>query len=180
VDVRVTASTNQDLRKAVEEKRFREDLFYRVNVVPIHLPPLRERREDVPLLASFFAARVARRLGRRLLGLAPESHELLRRYDWPGNVRELANVVERAVLLTDGEVVLPESLPKEVLEAGAATLPRTARFHETVLEAKKSAVLAAMKEAGGNVTEAARLLGLHPNYLHRLLSSLNLRTGGEG
>ena len=179
-DIRLIAATNRDLKAEVRAGRFREDLFYRLNVVCVTLPPLRERREDVPLLASFFAARVARRLGRRLLGLAPESHELLRRYEWPGNVRELANVVERAVLLTDGEVVLPESLPKEVLEAGAATLPRTARFHETVLEAKKSAVLAAMKEAGGNVTEAARLLGLHPNYLHRLLSSLNLRTGGEG
>jgi transcriptional regulator with GAF, ATPase, and Fis domain len=174
-DLRIVAATNRDLKDDVRAGRFREDLFYRLNVVSVTLPPLRERREDIPLLASYFAARVARRLNRKLVGIAPETHALLRRHDWPGNVRELANAIERAVLMTDGEVVRPESLPEEILDAGVASGSRAARFHETVLAAKRSAVLGAMKESGGNVTEAARLLGLHPNYLHRLLRVLRLR-----
>ena len=179
VSLRIVAATNRDLKEDVKAGRFREDLYYRLNVVSLTLPPLRERREDIPLLASFFAARSARRLSRRIVGIAPDAHAVLRRYDWPGNIRELANAVERAVLLTDGEVVLPESFPQEVLDAGAASLTRAARFHETVFEAKKNAVLGAMKEAGGCVTDAARLLGLHPNYLHRLLRALGLREDGR-
>ena len=179
VNLRIVAATNRDLKEDVKGGRFRGDLYYRLNVVSLTLPPLRDRREDIPLLASFFAARSAQRLSRKLVGIAPDAHAVLRRYDWPGNVRELANAVERAVLLTDGEVVLPESLPQEVLDAGTASLSRTARFHETVLAAKKNAVLGAMKEAGGSVTDAARLLGLHPNYLHRLLKALGLRENGR-
>ncbi len=175
VDLRLIAATNRDLKEAVRAGRFREDLYFRLNVVRLTLPPLRERREDIPLLASFFAARVARSLNRKIVGIAPEAHALLRSHDWPGNVRELANAIERAVLMTDGEVLLPESLPPEILDAGAAPGGRIARFHEAVLSAKKGAILGAMKEAGGNVTEAARLLGLHPNYLHRLLRILSLR-----
>jgi Nif-specific regulatory protein len=177
VDLRLIAATNRDLRAEVRAGRFREDLFYRLNVVSVTLPPLRERREDIPLLASFFAARVARRLNRKLAGFSPEAHVLLAQHDWQGNVRELANAVERAVLLTDSDVIRPESLPEEIRDA-APLGPRAGRFDDAVREAKKKAVLAALEEAGGNVTGAARLLGLHPNYLHRLLRSLSLRAGG--
>jgi len=112
------------------------------------------------------------------VGLAPETHELLRRYDWPGNVRELANAVERAVLLSDGEVIPPESLPEEIRDAAPPGVP-PARFHDAVREAKRKVVIAALEEAGASVTGAARLLGLHPNYLHRLLRSLSLRDDGR-
>jgi Nif-specific regulatory protein len=177
VDIRLITATNRDLRAEVRTGRFREDLFYRLNVVSVTLPPLRERREDVPLLASFFAARVARRLNRKLAGFSPEAHALLAHHDWPGNVRELANAVERAVLLTDGEVIRPESLPEEIRDAAPVASP-AGRFDDAVREAKRKAVRTALVEAGGSVTGAARLLGLHPNYLHRLLRSLNLRADG--
>ena len=177
VDLRLIAATNRDLKAEIRAGRFREDLFYRLNVVSVTLPPLRDRREDIPLLASYFAARVARRLNRKLAGFSPEAHALLAHHDWPGNVRELANAVERAVLLTDGEVIRPECLPEEIRDAPPPN-PRAGRFDDAVREAKKKAVLAALDEAGGSVAGAARLLGLHPNYLHRLLTTLKLRADG--
>ena len=175
VDIRIVAATNRSLKDEVKAGRFREDLYFRLNVVRLILPPLRERREDIPLLAAYFAARVARRMNKKLVGITPETHALLRRHDWPGNIRELANAIERAVLMTDGEVISPESLPEEFLDTCGASGPHPARFHDVVLAAKRSAVRGAMKGSGGNVTEAARLLGLHPNYLHRLLGLLDLR-----
>ncbi len=176
VDVRVIAATNRDLDKALKEGTFREDLYYRLNVISLALPPLRERREDVPLLASHFAALVGRKLGRPVLGFTPEARDCLLRYTWPGNVRELANAIERAVILGDGELIRPEDLPDAVLEAASAAgrAPVT-RYHDTLNETKKRLILGALEQAGGNVTKAAELLGLSPNYLHRLLSSLDLR-----
>jgi len=176
VDVRVIAATNRDLDKALKEGTFREDLYYRLNVISLTLPPLRERREDVPLLASHFAALFGRKLGRPVLGFTPEARACLLRYPWPGNVRELANAVERAVVLGEGELIQPEDLPETVLETvpAAGRVPVT-RYHDTLNEAKKRLILSAIEQAGGNVTKAAELLGLHPNYLHRLVSNLGLR-----
>jgi transcriptional regulator with GAF, ATPase, and Fis domain len=175
VDVRVVAATNRDLEKAIREGTFREDLYYRLNVITLHLPPLRERREDVPLLASHFAALTSRRLGRPLAGFTPEARACLLRYDWPGNVRELANAVERALVLGDGAQIRPEDLPETVLESTAVPEVRLGRFHESVQETKKQLIRAAVAEAGGNITKAATLLGLQPTYLHRLLRNLDLR-----
>ena len=121
VDVRVIAATNRDLGRAVQEGRFREDLFFRLNVIPITLPPLRERREDVPLLAEFFLKKLAEDLERPGVSLSPEAREALLHLDWPGNVRELHNVLERAVVLSSGDVIEPEDL--EVL-APATPSPR--------------------------------------------------------
>ncbi|HKH44042.1 MAG TPA: sigma 54-interacting transcriptional regulator [Thermoanaerobaculia bacterium] len=176
VDVRVIAATNRDLDKALKEGTFREDLYYRLNVISLTLPPLRERREDVPLLASHFAALVGRKLGRPVLGFTPEARACLLRYPWPGNVRELANAVERAVVLGEGELIQPEDLPETVLETvtAAGRVPVT-RYHDTLNAAKKRLILSAIEQAGGNVKKAAELLGLHPNYLHRLISNLGLR-----
>ncbi|MBK9088804.1 MAG: sigma 54-interacting transcriptional regulator [Holophagales bacterium] len=179
VDVRVIAATNRDLPTEVREKRFREDLYYRLAVVTITLPPLRERREDIPDLASFFLARHSQRLGRRLDGFSPGALGRLVAYDWPGNVRELSNAVERAAVLSAGPLVRPEDLPEALVEGPASrdgdTLPP---YHEAVNRAKHQVVSAALAQSRGNVTEAARLLGLHPNYLHRLLNQLGLREGG--
>jgi Nif-specific regulatory protein len=176
VDVRVIAATNVDLEKALKEGTFRDDLYYRLNVISIHLPPLRKRREDVPLLASHFAGQASRKLGRPVQGFTPEARACLLRYTWPGNVRELANAIERAVILGDGELIRPEDLPDAVLES-APVIGRApvTRFHDTLNETKKRLILGAVKEADGNITRAAELLGISPNYLHRLISRLGLR-----
>jgi len=176
VDVRVIAATNRDLEQALQDGTFREDLYYRLNVVTLTLPPLRERREDVALLASHFAALVARKLGRPILGFTPEARACLVRYNWPGNVRELANAVERAVVLGDGELIRPEDLPDTVLEAvpAAGRVPVTT-YHDTLNEMKKRLILGAVEQAGGSITKAAEILGLNTNYLHRLISNLDLR-----
>jgi Nif-specific regulatory protein len=156
-------------------------LYYRLNVVSFEMPPLRERREDIPLLASYFAAKYAAKFKRRVTGLARETRECLMGYDWPGNVRELENAVERAVVLGSTERVLPEDLPETVLEAAPApepdtgALPAAAGYHDALRDFKRQLILRALEQSGGSFTEAARSLGVHPNYLHRLIRNLNLR-----
>jgi Nif-specific regulatory protein len=175
-DVRVVAATNRDLEKAMREGTFREDLFYRLNVITLTLPALRERREDIALLASHFAALFSRRLGRRIAGFTPEARACLQRYGWPGNVRELANAIERALVLGEGELIRPEDLPETVLEtAPAATAGPIGAYHESVNDFKRRLILDALDQAGGNVTKAAERLDLNPTYLHRLISNLELR-----
>ncbi len=177
LDVRLIAATNRDLEEEVKKGRFREDLFYRLNVVSVTMPALRDRRDDISLLASYFAAKYAKRANRNVLGISPQARTFLVNYDWPGNVRELENAIERAVVLGSADLILPEDLPEVVLERaqpvhGAGTV---SPFHDTVREAKKNVILAAVEQAGGNYTEAARMLGLHPNYLHRLIRNLNMK-----
>ena len=178
VDVRVIAATNRDLETGVAKGTFRADLYYRLNVLALELPPLRERREDIPLLARHFAARLGPRLGRPAADFTPEALDGLLRYGWPGNVRELANAVERALVLGEGDWLRPEDLPEAVIEAGGRRerpAGPVAPYHEAVLRLKEELVLGAIEQAGGNVTRAAELLGIHPNYLHRLLRNLGLR-----
>jgi two-component system, NtrC family, response regulator HydG len=177
VDVRLIAATHRDLEKAIRDGGFRADLFYRLGVIALTLPPLRERREDIALLASHFAARVSRDLGRPVAGFTPEARACLERYAWPGNVRELRNAVERAVVLGEGELIVPEDLPEAVLDAagGAGSPAVIPRFHGAVTAYKKRLILDALREAKGNVTKAAELLGLHANHLHRLITNLELR-----
>ena len=178
VDVRLIAATNRDLESAIKDGGFRQDLYYRLNVVSLRLPPLRERREDIPLLASYFATKYANKCKRQVRGIAPEARALLTAYDWPGNVRELENAVERAVVLGSTDLIRPEDLPEAVLETEAETpafSTSIASYHETIKETKKQLILKAIAQADGNVTEAARLLGVQANYLHRLISNLNLR-----
>ncbi|MBW8874096.1 MAG: sigma 54-interacting transcriptional regulator [Acidobacteria bacterium] len=175
-DVRLVAATNRDLEKAMREGTFREDLFYRLNVIPLTLPPLRERREDVSLLASHFAALFSRRLGRRIAGFTPEARACLQRYGWPGNVRELANAIERALVLGEGELIRPEDLPETVLEAGpVASAGPVDHYHESVNAFKRRLILDALAQAEGNVTRAAERLDLNPTYLHRLMRNLDLK-----
>ena len=175
VDIRLVTATNRDLEAAIRAGQFREDLYYRINVVSIVVPPLRERREDVALLSSHFAARAARRIGRPIAGFTEAAREALARHDWPGNVRELANAVERAVILGVGDAIAPEDLPDSIAESALERGAAPGTFQERVHRAKVEAIVEAVQDAGGNLTDAARRLGLHPNYLHRLIRNLNVR-----
>jgi len=172
VDVRVIAATNQDLPAAVAAGRFRQDLWYRLNVVGLTMPPLRARRADIPMLAAHFVAKYRRG---RAVELSPDAVEALRSYDWPGNVRELENAIERAVVLGGGDKIVADDLPAPVLESSAARPRDGAAYHQTVLDVKRRLILDAIERSGGNYTAAARLLGINPTYLHRLVNNLNLR-----
>jgi Nif-specific regulatory protein len=175
VDVRLIAATNRDLEAAIAVNAFRPDLYYRLNVVSLSMPPLRERREDIPVLARHFAAKHAKRAKRRVAGLSREALSCLKRYDWPGNVRELENALERAVVLGSTDLIMPEDLPEAILEAAPAALRPGGGYHQSVQEEKKRAILAALAQSAGNYTDAAKLLGIHPNYLHRLIRNLDLK-----
>jgi Nif-specific regulatory protein len=180
VNVRVIAATNKDLRTAVAAGAFREDLWHRLNVVTLRLPPLRERREDIPLLANFFLARSSQRCERRVQGISAEARESLQFYDWPGNVRELENAIERAVVLgTDSEIQMND-LPETIWE-GAPAAPGSLTYHAALRDAKEKIVTQALELTGGNITEAARRLGVHVTYLHRLMRTFRMKsTGTEG
>jgi len=175
IDIRLIAATNRNLEEAIEAGQFRQDLYYRLNVVSFELPALRDRREDIPLLANYFANKYSIKCNRKLRGLAPEARARLAAYDWPGNVRELENAIERAVVLGTTDLILPEDLPEALLESGAHVARSTAGYHEAVAETKKQIILTAMEKSKGNYTEAAKSLGVHPNYLHRLIRNLNLK-----
>jgi two-component system, NtrC family, response regulator HydG len=175
VDIRVVAATNQDLEKAIKEGRFRSDLYYRLNVVSLTLPPLRERREDISLLASYFAAKHGERSNRPAISISPEALAYLTHYNWPGNVRELENAIERAVVLGAGDAILPENLPEDLLEIDIPSKGLLPHFHEMVKRTKRELILKALKQTDGNYAEAAKTLGLQPTYLHRLIRNLNLK-----
>ncbi len=176
VDIRLIAATNKNLEEAIETGEFRQDLFYRLNVVSFEMPALRDRREDIPLLSSYFADKNGVKCNRRLTGISAEARACLSAYDWPGNVRELENAIERAVVLGSTNLILPEDLPEAVLERDLLSDTSTAlKYHEAVTHTKRQIILDAVTQAKGNYTEAAKLLGVHPNYLHRLIRNLNLR-----
>ncbi|MBL8292519.1 MAG: sigma-54-dependent Fis family transcriptional regulator, partial [Bryobacterales bacterium] len=172
-DVRFIAATNRDLKEEIKAGRFREDLFYRLNVVSIAMPPLRERREDIPVLVTHFLQRATVLCKRRVVGVSPAAREVLMQHDWPGNVRELHNAIERAVVLGSSEWIEVEDLPEDLLESDSGShLPV---FHEAVRDSKKRQIREAIQKANGNISEAARALALHPNYLHRLVTRMGLR-----
>jgi DNA-binding NtrC family response regulator len=170
VDVRVVAATNKDLEAVVRAGRFREDLFYRLNVVPLRIPPLRERREDVPLLAEHFAAKHGKGEG---AAISAEARELLQAYDWPGNVRELENVVARALAINPSGVVVPADLPDRIRGAANAEpakgLPLPPGVRPTLDELSRRYVSLVLAECGGNKTKAAEQLGIDRKTLYRIL-----------
>jgi transcriptional regulator with GAF, ATPase, and Fis domain len=175
LDIRLITATNVDLNEASRNGKFRQDLYYRLNVVSIKIPPLRERPEDIPMLAAFFTAHYSERVKRRVAGISPKARACLLRYPWPGNVRELENAIERAVVLGSTELILPEDLPDSILEETASSSgePITA-LHDGIREAKKKLIEQAIEQADGNYTDAAGILGVHPNHLFRLIRTLNL------
>jgi len=171
---RVLAATNKNLEQAIKSGEFRQDLYYRLNVVSVTIPPLREHREDIPLLALYFAAKYAERSKRPFKGISREARSMLMSYDWPGNTRELENAIEHAIVLGLTDEILAEDLPSNILEAQPAELSKS-RYQDVLNEKKKELVVSALKEAAGNFPEAARLLGIHPKYLHRLVRNLKLK-----
>jgi DNA-binding NtrC family response regulator len=181
-DVRVIAATNKDLPAEVEAGRFREDLYYRLNVVPLHTPALREHKEDLPELCARFLAEACERNGRRPVQLSREALLTLQAHDWPGNVRELRNQVERVVILCDG----PEISAAEVARVlPGARKPRTDRFrsgasfHELVDEAEREIILSALDQNQGNVSDTARALGLERSHLYKKMRALGVKRGTE-
>jgi len=176
VDVRFLAATNNDLERAIRQGRFRQDLYFRLKVVSLTLPPLRERPEDLEPLARFFVEKFSRELKRPPKPIAPATLERLRGYTWPGNVRELENALERAVVLSTGPAIGPRDLPplESALPAPEGE-PLPAGYHQAVLHFKRGFLRAALERAGGNRSEAARALGLQRTYLARLLKEFELR-----
>src|SRR5262249_31966194 len=148
-------------------------------VMTIRMPSLRERREDIPLLASYFALRFSKMCGRPVKGISPDARARLVHYDWPGNIRELENTIERAVVIGSGDYVLPEDLNEDLFEKELSPEVETPFYHEAVKQAKQRIVRTALDRAGGNITEAARELGIHPNNLHRLIRNLGVRSSGS-
>jgi two-component system response regulator PilR (NtrC family) len=173
VDVRVIAATNAPLEALVEQKRFREDLFYRLQVIPIRTPPLRERREDIPLLAQHFLERFAREMGKRVAKISEEAMRQLQRFAWPGNVRQLENVIERAVAFETTEAVLPERLPDAIRRPAASeSLPAIGdgfSLDAYLLSVEARLLAEALARSQGDRAEAARLLGVSPRSLRYLL-----------
>jgi DNA-binding NtrC family response regulator len=193
VDVRLVATTNRDLKAEVDAGRFRSDLYYRLNVVPIRTPPLRERIEDIPRLLHHFMHRMAENQGTQVPGIAPETVQLLQGYGWPGNVRELANAIERAVILCRGNVLLPSAFEDQLREPGgpvtlpaaissgaeAGTLSAAEPLPFDLDEIERRAIVRALEATGGNRTRAAKLLGISERTLRNKLNSpgTNAATG---
>ncbi len=180
VDVRVVAATNKDLDAEVKAGRFREDLFYRLAVVPIHAPPLRERREDVPDLATRFLAEACERNGRRPMRLSREAIAALQSHEWPGNVRELRNLVERLAILCDGPEITGDDVHAVLPGARRPRVDRFRRgasFHDLVEEAEREIVLGALEAHGDNVSDTARALDLERSHLYKKMRALGIRRG---
>ncbi|AKI99940.1 two component Fis family sigma54 specific transcriptional regulator [Archangium gephyra] len=184
VDVRVVAATHRDLRAAAAQGRFREDLFYRLNVFPVQLPPLRERKEDIPLLAAHLLDKHCKAMGRSLEGMTPEALRTLVGYPWPGNVRELENALMRAVAVATGPVVTERDLPQEVRERQEGALPGGAAKHLPYRDAldlardrfSREYLTALLRDFEGNVTRAAEHAGIERESLHRLLKRYSIRS----
>jgi DNA-binding NtrC family response regulator len=171
IQARVVTATNRDLRADAEAGRFREDLYYRLAVVEIHVPPLRERREDIPLLANHFAEKYARELGRDVRGIARDALRLLSGHDWRGNVRELSNAIERAVIFAAGPQVTAEDLPDPVRAASPRDPEYATDLREATAEFERAHILRVIEQCGGNKRKAARELGMGVTSLYRKLGT---------
>lgn len=180
VDFRLIAATNRDLETSIQAGQFRQDLYYRINVVTLALPPLRDRADDISVLANYFVRKHSARCGRRVRGIASDAVTRLLRHDWPGNVRELENVIEQALALGTDEWIVATDLPatfgpRTGASAAPASAPASLHYHDRMEQTKRDLIVGAFERAGHSHAEAARLLGVHPNYLHRLLRNLDLR-----
>jgi DNA-binding NtrC family response regulator len=183
VDVRILAATNVNLRSAVKARTFREDLYYRLNVVPIHVPPLRERREDIPALVEHFVRKIARECNRDVRGVSTGALEVLKRYDWPGNVRELENVLHRAVVLARSPVIHLQDVPLDVAmpETGSRLGEDTGPpLREAMEQFERQYILRVLEGTGWNVSRAARRLGVHRNTVLTKLSGWGIQRPGPG
>ena len=174
VDVRVIAATNRDLERAIREGSFREDLYHRLNVVAIRLPPLRERREDLSELMDYLLRKQATAIGKNITGFTDEARERLAAYSWPGNVRELANVIERAVVLSSGPNITLRHLPSGIASGESLGIFENLSYRDGMTAARKLLILKALSRTHGNRSAAARLLGLESKYLLKLMKTLGI------
>jgi DNA-binding NtrC family response regulator len=179
VDIRVIAATNRDLQKEVKDGNFREDLFFRLNVVTISLPPLRHKKEDIPLLADYFLRRTCCNLNKPVIMISGPAMEHMKRYNWPGNVRELSNMIERAVILAKGTSITPEDLPLLHMRDMDHEGMHGKTYHDAVRSYQKEIIKNALNESGGNQSRAAELLGLQRTYLSRLIKNLEVNESRE-
>jgi DNA-binding NtrC family response regulator len=183
VDVRIVAASNQDLKQMIVDHTFREDLFYRLNVVPIHVPPLRERHEDIPLLIDHFLAKYNKAFQRQVEGFTSAALGVLRQYHWPGNVRELENVIERLVAISPQSTLGVEDLPLDLVtvrqQAVSDIFTRGASLRRAKAEFERHYILRALEKTRWNQTEAARMLGIHRNTLLGKMEALHIRPGAE-
>ena len=181
VDVRIVAATNVDLKHEMEEGRFREDLYYRLHVISIHLPSLRERRDDIPLLVQHFLEKYVEENGRKNIEVAPEALDLLMEYDWPGNVRELENVIERAVVLATGQRIGTELIPEQVRKSPSLQIPHVVMpvegvsLKEVTVAYERQWLESALEAAGGVQKRAAELLRIKPTTLNEMIKRYDIR-----
>jgi transcriptional regulator with GAF, ATPase, and Fis domain len=175
VDIRLIAATNRELTEAVRKGQFRQDLYYRLAVVRLTMPPLRERREDIPMLTRHFLQKYAKRSKVKPKPVSREAMSALVHYEWPGNVRELENAIERALVMGSSDAVLLEDLPESLLEQESPAELHEGKYHASVKELKKQLIADAVEQTHGNYVEAAGILGVHANYLHRLIRNLGLK-----
>jgi transcriptional regulator with GAF, ATPase, and Fis domain len=175
VDIRLIAATNRDLEEAVRKGGFRQDLYYRLAVVKLTMPALREHRDDIPMLTRHFVQKYAKRSKVKPKPVSREAMAALLNYEWPGNVRELENAIERALVMGTSDSVLLEDLPESLLEQESPAEMHEGKYHASVKELKKQLIVDAVEQTRGNYVEAAGILGVHPNYLHRLIRNLGLK-----
>jgi DNA-binding NtrC family response regulator len=174
IDLRIIAATNRDLDAAVKNGGFREDLYHRLNVIALTLPPLRERKDDIPVLANHMLQRFSLETKKRFVAIAAEAMDKLLQYDWPGNVRELANVIERAVVLGEGPQLTLHHLPVRVLGAQPATVSKELSYHDAINSYRRELIVRALAESQGNRAAAAKALGMHRTHLMKLLKALQI------
>ena len=179
VDVRVLAATNSDLQELIEEKKFREDLFYRLNVIKIELPPLRDRKEDIPLLVKHFMEIYSKENNKEIMGVSEDVMEILENYNWPGNIRELENLIERAVVLTKSKIITRNNLPPFLLETKSIevitpSLSNNLHLKEQVQSYQRKAIVEALRRTKGVQKKAASLLGVKPTTLNEMIKRLNI------
>jgi DNA-binding NtrC family response regulator len=179
VNIRVVCATNRDLSDMVEHGKFREDLYYRLNVVQLHVPPLRERRDDISLLANHFVKRFAEQFQKQVTRMSRSVMHALEEHAWPGNVRELENVIQRAVALADGTSIELWHLPPMLLENFTTPPPIEQSYEGEIREFKRRLIIRTLNQCGGSKTRAARNLGIARNYLHRLINQYQIRSDGD-
>jgi two-component system response regulator AtoC len=177
INVRIVSATNIDLKKATKENRFRQDLYYRLNVVPIHIPPLRERKEDIPLLVEHFLKLCNKDLRKKTEGFTRQALDCLIDYDWPGNIRELKNIIERLVALKDDGAITPQDLPFDIFMKSSAAKKLQAEdgLKDACNDFQRQYIETVLERVGGNQTKAARILGIHRNALSNKMKSLGLK-----
>jgi DNA-binding NtrC family response regulator len=179
VDTRIIAATNSDLNQAVEEKKFREDLFFRLNVISIMLPPLRKRKEDIPVLVKHFLQKFDRDMNKRITSLDSAVAEIFSNYSWPGNIRELKNVLERAVVLAAGETITSDLLPPQLSGKGKEDISPGMALEDAIKKFKKDFIAQTLSSTSNNQSQAAKLLGIQRTYLNRLIKELAIDLRSE-